>query len=363
MYDEKEQGASRDDQIFLSAFMASPIGIALEDLEGRPLFANPALCAMLGFSEEEMRRKHCVEFSPSEDANKDWALFEQLRAGSIKHYQLEKRFIRRDGSLIWGRLSISLSESGPSRFVIATVEELSEKRAAQDNLLEPEANLENLGGRLIRAQDEERTRIARELHDHIHQQLALLSVSLDFLQHNLPESVAEISQELGEARKRLEYICKDIHDLSHRLHASKLEYLGLAAAATSFCRDLSYLQKVEIDFRCEGVPRELPKDISLCLYRVLQEALQNAIKHSGVRHFEVELGGASDGIHLTLRDEGIGFDPEAVRNKLGLGLVSMQERINLVKGTFSIESGPNGGTTIHARVPLSLNGHSKSMAG
>jgi PAS domain S-box-containing protein len=363
MHDEKEQGASRDDQIFLSAFMASPIGIALEDLEGRPLFANPALCAMLGFSEEEMRRKHCVEFSPSEDAKKDWALFEQLRAGSIKHYKLEKRFIRRDGSLIWGRLSISLLESGPSRFVIAMVEELSEKRAAQDNLLEPEANLENLGGRLIRAQDEERTRIARELHDHIHQQLALLSVSLDFLQHNLPESVAEISQELGEARKRLEYICKDIHDLSHRLHVSKLEYLGVAAAATSFCKELSYRQKIEIDFRCDGVPRELPKDISLCLYRVLQEALHNAIKHSGVRHFEVELRGASDGIHLTVRDAGLGFDAKTVMNRRGLGLVSMQERVNLVKGTFSIESGPNGGTTIRARVPLSLDGHSMSMAG
>src|ERR1700756_1370002 len=108
-------------EVLLGAFKGSPLGIALEDLEGRPLFVNPALCSMLGFSEEEMRNKHCVEFSPPEDAEKDWALFEQLRAGSIDRYQLAKRFFRRDGSLIWGRLSISLMGSGASRLVGAVV--------------------------------------------------------------------------------------------------------------------------------------------------------------------------------------------------------------------------------------------------
>src|SRR6201993_1678132 len=99
---------SLNTQLFRDAFNASPIGIAVENLDGQPLFVNPALCSMLGFSEEEMRGKHCVEFSPPEDAEKDWALFEQLRAGLIDRYQIEKRFIRRDGSLVWGRLSISL---------------------------------------------------------------------------------------------------------------------------------------------------------------------------------------------------------------------------------------------------------------
>src|ERR1700751_3099207 len=95
------EGLNPDDQLFNDIFKASPIGIALENLEGRPLFANPALCSMLGLSEEEIRHKHCVEFSPPEDAEKDWALFEQLRGGLIDHYSLDKRFIRRDGSLIW----------------------------------------------------------------------------------------------------------------------------------------------------------------------------------------------------------------------------------------------------------------------
>jgi len=121
-----------DIQLFRDVFNASPVGIAVEDLEGQPLFVNPAFCSMLGFSEEEFRNKHCVDFSPPEDAQKDWALFQQLKAGSIDHYQLEKRYFRRDGSSVWGRLSISLLNRRPSPLVIAMVEEITDKRTAEE---------------------------------------------------------------------------------------------------------------------------------------------------------------------------------------------------------------------------------------
>src|SRR5215467_12078031 len=121
-----------DDQLFFDVFKASAIGIVLEDLEGRPLFVNPAFCSMLGFSEQEIRNKHCVDFSPPEDAEKDWALFQQLRAGSIDHYSLDKRYFRRDGSLIWGRLSISLLHNRISPLVVAMVEDITEKKTAQE---------------------------------------------------------------------------------------------------------------------------------------------------------------------------------------------------------------------------------------
>lgn len=104
------QAVISDNELFRDAFSASPIGIAVETLQGQPLFVNPAFCAFLGFSEQELCSKHCVDFSPPEDADKDWAFFQQLRAGSIDHYQLEKRYFRRDGSLVWGSLSISLFE-------------------------------------------------------------------------------------------------------------------------------------------------------------------------------------------------------------------------------------------------------------
>src|ERR1700747_1931709 len=139
----KTQATRTANRLFYDAFIASPIGIAMEDLEGRLLFVNPALCTMLGFSEEEMRKKHCVEFSPPEDAEKDWAYFEQLRAGSIDRYQLDKRFFRRDGSLIWGRLSISLLNNRPSSLVVAMVEDISERRTTQEDLLRHAAIVES----------------------------------------------------------------------------------------------------------------------------------------------------------------------------------------------------------------------------
>jgi PAS domain S-box-containing protein len=348
---DEPKSTSRDDQLFLSVFNASRIGIALEDLEGRPLFANPALCSMLGFSEEEMRSKHCVEFSPPEDARKDWALFEQLLAGSIDHYQLEKRFFRRDGSIIRGRLSISLLESGTSRLVVATVEDLSEKKTAQDEILQSEAKDEKLAGRLIQAQEEERTRIARELHRNI-DSLTVLAIDLDRFGQNPPESVAEARQQIGEARQQVKDIVSDVHALSHSLHSSQLEYLGLTTAAASFCKELSNRQKVEVDFQCDGVSNELPKEISVCLYRVLQEALQNAIKHSGSPNFRVSLSFAADGVHLRVRDWGIGFDPEETAKGPGIGLTRMQEHLKLFSGKLLIESQAKQGVTIHACVPL-----------
>src|SRR3954452_13321205 len=108
-----------DTQLFHDTFNASLVGVVVEDLAGQLLFVNPAFCSMLGFTEEELRRKHCVEFSPAEDAEKDWALFQQLQSESIDHYQLEKRYFRHDGTLLWGRLSISLLHTGSSPLVIA----------------------------------------------------------------------------------------------------------------------------------------------------------------------------------------------------------------------------------------------------
>ena len=138
---EGSQTLTPDSRLLRDVFNASPIGIAVENLEGQPLFVNPAFCAMLGFSEEELRSKHCVQFSPPEDAEKDWTLFQQLRAGSTDHYQLEKRYFRRDGSLVWGRLSISLLNSRPSPLVLAMVEDITDKRTAEEAVRESEDKL------------------------------------------------------------------------------------------------------------------------------------------------------------------------------------------------------------------------------
>jgi PAS domain S-box-containing protein len=746
------QNRTPDTQLFRDVFNASPIGIAVENLEGQPLFVNPAFCSMLGFSEEELRGKHCVKFSPPEDAEKDWALFQQLRAGAIDHYQLEKRYFRRDGSLVWGRLSISLLNSRPSPLVVAMVEEITDKKTTEEavraseerlrlaqqiahvgsfewnirtgvntwtpeleamyglqpgaftgtqtafeNLVHPddragvmnlvnralktgqptegewrvvwadgsvhwiagrwqvfldasgepskmigvnldvterkladearleinrtlvaqaallqareellrvfvknvpaavamldrdmrylqvsdrwctdylpgrtqilgrshyeifpdmperwkdvhrrglqgetlradedrwdgqdgphwarwevrpwknpdgtvggililaeditrrkqmqealregeeklrllldstaeaiygidlehrctfcnpaclrtlgyehvdevlgknmhdlihhtrmdgtlvpaeecrihhfltgegvhaedelfwrangtgfpveywsypqwkgqevvgavvaftditerklaEAALANVSRKLIEAQEQERTRIGRELHDDIGQRLAMLAVELQQLQENsliLPD----VRSRMGELQQHTSAIAADIQSLSHELHSAKLQYLGIGAAMRSFCREFGEQQKVEIDFQTYDLPSPVPPDTALCFFRVLQEALHNSAKHSGVRHFEVRLWGTSDEVHLTVRDSGAGFDREAAKMSQGLGLVSMEERLKLVNGTLSIDSQLKRGTTIHARVPIVSGSDSMRAAG
>jgi PAS domain S-box-containing protein len=588
------QSAAPDTQLFRDVFNASPIGIAVENLEGQPLFVNPAFCSFLGFSEEELRNRHCVDFSPPEDAEKDWTLFQQLRAGSIDHYQLEKRYSRRDGSLVWGSLSISLLKSSLSPLVLAMVEDITDKKNAEEarfrhaaviessddaiasatfegiivswntgaqkiygyteaeavgkpismlvppelldeenkiletlksgdriehfetvrvaktgkrinvsltispikdstgrtvgisgiarditerklaeealraseerlrlaqqaarigtfdwnirtgvntwtpeleamydlppggfggtqtvfeNLVHPDdragviklvdaamksgqptkgewrvvwgdgsvhwiagrwqafmdasgepskmvgvnidvterkladAALANVSRKLIEAQEQERTRIGRELHDDIGQRLALLTVQLQRL-HEDTLILPQVRSRMGELQKQISEIADDIQSLSHELHSAKLQYLGIAAAMRSFCREFGDQQKVEIDFASHDLPSPLESDTSLCLFRVLQEALHNTAKHSGVKHFEVRLWATSDEIHLTVKDSGAGFDREAAKESRGVGLITMEERVKLLKGTLSINSRPKCGTTIHAHIPL-----------
>ena len=142
--------------------------------------------------------------------------------------------------------------------------------------------------------------------------------------------------------------------LSHRVHSSGLETFGLVAAIRGFCQELAEQRDVQIDFTESGVPDTLPQAVSLCLFRVLQEGLNNAVKHSGARQFEARLERVSDELHLTIRDRGVGFDPGIAMYNEGIGLISMRERVNLVKGTMSLTSKPQGGTEITGCVPVSV---------
>jgi PAS domain S-box-containing protein len=215
-----------------------------------------------------------------------------------------------------------------------------------------ELELAKVGGRLINAHDEERTRIARELHDDICQRLALLVFGLDELEHSPPEKSPAIRNRASELREQTSEILTDLQSLSHELHSAKLEFLGIAAAVKAFCKKFAQERKAEIDFQTHDLPAPLPPDISLCLFRVLQEALHNSAKHSGVRHFEVRLWGTQTEIHLTVKDSGVGFDSSTRKKNRGLGLISMQERLSLLDGTLAIKTQPGGGTSIHARVPF-----------
>ena len=250
-------------------------------------------------------------------------------------FQMEYRLRRHDGKYRW------VTDIGVPRFnpdhsfagYIGSAIDVTERKLAEESLA-------NVGRKLIEAHEEERTWIARELHDDVNQRMALLAIELDRWNQQLPPSAVELHDHIHHASQRLSDIAMDIQALSHRLHSSKLEYLGLVAAAKSFCKELSEQQKVEIDFSHTAIPRSVPKEISLCLFRVLQETLQNAVKHSGMRHFKVELSGTEGEIQLTVSDLGVGFDPQDAMHRRGLGLISMRERIQLVSGEISIKSQP-----------------------
>jgi PAS domain S-box-containing protein len=605
-------------RLFRDVFNASPIGISVQNLQRRLLFVNPSFCSFLGFNIKELRNKHVANFCPPEDAAKDWALFQQLRAGSIDHYQLEKRYFRRDGSLVWGRLSLSLLDGRPSPLVIAMVEDIGEKKKAEEKLAnanerlrlaiesglvggwewdikgdktywfgkahaqlgmtpddsagsreefwervheddrerlrramqlgrdahegfsedfrvvwrdgtthwlrsrgryqyaangEPERllgisvniteskqaeqglremnraleeqsallqsreellrvfvknvpaavamfdremrylevndrwcttysvdasqilgrshydafpdlpehykevhrrglagetirsdedrwdreggtitwarwevrpwkNAEgSLGGilifaeditrrkqmeealsdmsrKLIESQEQERARIGRELHDDISQRLAMLAMEFDQLECNRSEDQSRVQR----LREQTMEISSDVQALSHELHSSKLEYVGVAAGIKSWCKEFAARHRIEIHFKNE-VTSVLPFEVGLCLFRVLQEALHNSVKHSGADRIDVRLAEQTNEVLLTISDFGAGFDIEAAKQNWGLGLTSMQERARLVNGTIEIQSKPMCGTTVRVRVPFKSEHTARSIAG
>jgi PAS domain S-box-containing protein len=262
-------------------------------------------------------------------------------------FRLEYRLRRHDGVYRW-ILAAGVGRATPdgtfAGYIGSAVDVTDHKIARKA--------LSNLSQKLMEAQEHERTRIARELHDDIGQRVALLTIDLDRLAHALPSDVADARGRIADLGRRAGDLEKDVQAMSHRLHSSKLELLGIALAMAGFCHELAEQQRVVIDFTSEAIPEHLSADVSLALFRVLQEALTNAVKHAGAPRFGVRLRGSRDAIELEVSDAGVGFDPQAAMSGHGLGLVSMTERLHLVGGELHIDSRPGAGTRVRARVPL-----------
>ena len=255
------------------------------------------------------------------------------------------RVVRPDGSVVWleNNGHAFFDSNGKMVKVIGMVADITERKSA-------EQELSGMSRKLLQAQEQERVRIARDLHDDIAQRLALLTIEHEEIENNVPDG--ELRTAMGALRTQMREVANNVQSLSHQLHSSKLEYLGIVKASRGFCKEFSDGHKVEIDFNSSDLTAQLPSEVSLCLFRVLQEALNNAVKHSGVKHFEVQLWETSGELHLTVCDRGKGFDLNAAMKGPGLGLTSMQERLRLVNGELLIHSLPQHGTEIHVSVPL-----------
>jgi PAS domain S-box-containing protein len=266
-------------------------------------------------------------------------------------FQVEHRLRRHDGEYRWTVTTGVPRYDADGSFTgyVGTAVDVTEHKLAEDTL-------SMLNQRLIQAQELERARLARELHDDIGQQLVMLLLRLEGLKQRVEVPIPELGQEIGSAIETATTLACDVQSLSYRLHSTQLEHLGLEAAARAVCAEVSERTTVDVQFHSESSVAGLPEDVSLCLYRVLQEGLQNAVKHSRSRHIDVWLGNDASSVELIVRDSGIGFEPNTASHGRGLGLVGMKERLKLVGGELTIDARPAAGTTIRARVLLNFKG-------
>jgi len=236
--------------------------------------------------------------------------------------------------------------------IVGLLAQHASRRRAEALVRESQQELRALSGRLLFAQEVESRRIARELHDDLNQGLALLSVEMELLGQQPPQSASELGGRIKELLGRTRQLSSTVHELSHQLHPAKLEQLGLVATLGGLCKELSQGHGLEIEFTHRQMPAKIPRDTALCLYRIAQEALRNAVKHGGARHATAALSADAEAISLRIADDGAGFDPRLVQGKGGLGLVSMRERVFHLRGEIAIDSRPSHGTRLDVRIPL-----------
>jgi PAS domain S-box-containing protein len=284
-------------------------------------------------------------------------------------FDFEERIVRPDGSIqtLHSQGQWSLDDNQLPVKLVGICQDITERKQVEQELraanaalagelnerMRAEKEIRALTARLITAQEEERTRIARELHDDLSQQIATLSIAASNLKKNIAPEDAEARVQSERIQQKLVQLAEGIRRLSHNLHPAVLEHSGLGAALRSYASEFSTLTGITILFRAEGSFERLPVSVALCLYRIAQEALQNVLKHARVDHAELAITGSSGSVSLTVSDEGAGIDALRASMPQGLGLVNIKERTRLVNGTLSITSQPNQGTTLNVMVPIS----------
>jgi len=345
----------RAESRFRQVVEAAPSGMVMVGQDGEIVLANAQMEKLFGYRREELLG-HPVEM----------LLPERFRNHHVAHRRgffaspedrsmgagLDLFARRKDGSEFPVEIRLSAVHADTGLCVLASIIDISERRRAADGLRESQRELQVLTGKLLHSQETERRRIARELHDDLNQSLALLSVDLDLLSRQHLGAPDQLAGRIQELCARVKQLSSYVHGLSHQLHPSKLEQLGLLPAVRGLCKELTGSHSLPIAFTHHELPDALPEDTALCLYRIAQEALANVVKHSGARHARVELTRRAGTVFLRIADDGVGFDPKIVDANGGLGLVSMRERLRLVGGQITIDSRPSGGTRIAVSVPL-----------
>jgi PAS domain S-box-containing protein len=337
---------------FRSVFEHSAVGMAMVSKDGHWIEVNKSLCEMLGYTEQELLATNFQLLTHPDDLVADLTYARKVFTGEIPFYHMDKRYVHKQGHVVWVTLTASAvpDASGRVSYGIAQVQDITVKKNVEAALSRDREELRNLAGRLITVQEEERKRIARDLHDDLSQRLALLCMDLDTLRQSMAGS-AETAQELERMRRETDELVADMRRLSHQEHHPQLD-LGLQHGVVSFCEDFSRKYGINMKLVHEGDLEQIPQTVGFTLFRVLQEALNNVAKHSGADRVTVALSVHGNQATLRVTDEGRGF--EMGRN-LGLGLISMRERLRLVGGTLRVNSSPLRGTDVEVMVPIAIS--------
>jgi PAS domain S-box-containing protein len=346
---------ARAETRFRQAIDAAPTGMLMVSDSGKMVLVNAQLAQMFDYPAGELIGRTVETLLPERyrkghiDLRHTYHQRPENRAMGMRHELFGRR---KDGSEFPIEVGLSPIHTEAGHFVLASVIDISERQAAEVRLRENREQLRRLAAQMLGAQEAERRRIARELHDDLGQDLALLAVELDLYQQRVATPSPEASGRLETMSSRVKQLSSAVHDLSHQLHPMKLEQLGLEAAIRGFCHDLSRSHHLEVEFQSCPLPVKPSAEAAICVYRIVQEALRNVVKHSGAARAQVRLTADETALSLVVSDEGRGFNAAEVASRGGLGLVSMQERLRLVEGELTIASQPGSGTRIEACVPL-----------
>jgi PAS domain S-box-containing protein len=358
---QTEETLRATEQRFRAIFDGVHIGVAVDNLEGRPIETNQVLQKMLGYSGEELRATHFSRYTHPDDVAADCTLFDELVAGKRDSYQLEKRYIRKDRSLVWANLTVSLirDPEGRPQFAIGIVEDITERKRVADDLAEAQR-------RRVEIQEAERLHLARELHDSTVQQLLGISYQLVAARRRAvgerhgdgPDSDGLVPV-LEATRQEVLSVVTQLRGLIGGLRPAGLEEFGLTAALEGYVARLqregsAEMPAIECELAASGTL--LPQPVAFCLFRAAQEALRNALQHAAAQRIVVALSLPSGEAVLRVSDDGRGFKVPARLSMLArsdhFGLIGIAERVAVAGGQISIRSQPGAGTEVTVRIPL-----------
>ena len=334
-------------------FQAATQAIIVVDARGRVVMANPATEKLFGFQADELAGQTLERLLPQRLDK----IHVKHRDGFFKNPQtrpmgmgMDLQARRKDGSEFFAEISLTYIPAAEGTLAVAFVTDVSKRRADEQAIRHQREDLRSLAGKLMTAQDDERRRIARNLHDDLSQSLAFLAMDLGKLA-NKP-AAAELVPELHSLQRRAANAAENVRRISHELHPSILDDIGLAAALEQYCGEFQERSGIVTHFDSKNVPETLGSTVSNSIYHIAQECLRNVAKHSRAEEVFVALDGIDSVLRLTVRDYGVGLSPELSPTRKGIGIVGMQERAHLVNGNIFIRSSSGEGTEVNVEVPI-----------